>query len=76
MSDSRREFLKKSAAIAGGAVAVSAGLAVLMVEQHVHLALKYARRGYVLAGGRVRTRGTAAELRERWSEIESSYLGR
>ncbi|MEY9211748.1 ABC transporter ATP-binding protein [Thermobifida halotolerans] len=57
-------------------IAVSAGLAVLMVEQHVHLALKYAQRGYVLAGGRVRTHGTTEELRERWSEIESSYLGR
>ncbi|KUP97245.1 ABC transporter ATP-binding protein [Thermobifida cellulosilytica] len=57
-------------------IAVSAGLAVLMVEQHVHLALRYAQRGYVLAGGRVRTHGTAAELRERWPEIESSYLGR
>ena len=57
-------------------IAASAGLAVLMVEQHVHLALKYAQRGYVLAGGRVRTHGTAEELEGRWSEIESSYLGR
>ncbi|WP_405151083.1 ABC transporter ATP-binding protein [Sphaerisporangium sp. NBC_01403] len=57
-------------------IAVSKGLAVLMVEQHIHLALKYAQRGYVLSGGRIRTQGTAAELVERWSEIESSYLGR
>ncbi|GAA0997270.1 ABC transporter ATP-binding protein [Acrocarpospora macrocephala] len=57
-------------------IAASSGLAVLMVEQHVHLALKYAQRGYVLGGGRVRTEGTAGELAERWPEIESSYLGR
>ncbi|MGI5159180.1 ABC transporter ATP-binding protein [Microbispora sp. CA-102843] len=57
-------------------IAASSGLAVLMVEQHVHLALKYAQRGYVLAGGRVRTQGTAEELEERWPEIETSYLGR
>ncbi|MFD7407852.1 ABC transporter ATP-binding protein [Streptomyces sp. NPDC059866] len=57
-------------------IAVTDGLAVLMVEQHIHLALKYAQRGYVLSGGRVRTRGTAEELVDRWSEIEASYLGR
>ncbi|WP_326791656.1 ABC transporter ATP-binding protein [Streptomyces sp. NBC_00841] len=57
-------------------IAVSGGLGVLMVEQHVHLALKYAQRGYVLSGGRVRTQGSAEELVDRWSEIESSYLGR
>ncbi|MEV0181639.1 ABC transporter ATP-binding protein [Streptomyces sp. NPDC050625] len=57
-------------------IAVSGGLAVLMVEQHIHLALKYARRGYVLSGGRVRAQGTAPDLLARWSDIESSYLGR
>jgi branched-chain amino acid transport system ATP-binding protein len=57
-------------------IAVSGGLAVLMVEQHIHLALKYARRGYVLSGGRVRAEGTAPDLLARWSDIESSYLGR
>ncbi|MGW1089164.1 ABC transporter ATP-binding protein [Streptomyces sp. NPDC002596] len=57
-------------------IASGGGLGVLMVEQHVHLALKYAQRGYVLSGGRVRTQGSAQELEDRWSEIESSYLGR
>lgn len=57
-------------------IAASSGLAVLMVEQHVHLALKYAQHGYVLTGGRPRTSGTAAELEERRPEIEASYLGR
>ncbi|MGI5508479.1 hypothetical protein [Streptomyces sp. CA-106131] len=56
-------------------IAAERGLAVLLVEQHNQPALKYAQRGYVLAGGRVRTESTAAELLERWTEIEASYLG-
>jgi branched-chain amino acid transport system ATP-binding protein len=50
-------------------------LGVLLVEQHVHLALKWADRAYVLAGGRIRTSGTAEELNERWAEVQASYLG-
>jgi branched-chain amino acid transport system ATP-binding protein len=50
-------------------------LGVLLVEQHVHLALAWADRAYVLAGGRVRTSGTAEELKERWADVQASYLG-
>jgi branched-chain amino acid transport system ATP-binding protein len=50
-------------------------LGVLVVEQHVHLALRSVSRGYVLAGGRVTTEGSAADLERRWPEIEASYLG-
>ncbi|MEQ8719124.1 MAG: ABC transporter ATP-binding protein [Acidimicrobiales bacterium] len=47
---------------------------VLLVEQHVQQALKYADRAYILRQGRVVLEGTAIELRGRIKEIESSYL--
>jgi len=50
-------------------------IGVLLVEQHVHLALNWADRAYVLAGGRIRTSGTAEDLAERWAEVQESYLG-
>ena len=56
-------------------IAATQRIGVLLVEQHVHLALRFAQRGYVLAGGRVRTSGTAADLTSRWSEVRASYLG-
>ena len=48
---------------------------VLVVEQHVHVALKYVSRGYVMSGGRVTAEGSARELEARWEDIEASYLG-
>lgn len=55
--------------------AAEQGIGVLLVEQHVHLALNWADRAYVLAGGRIRTSGTAGELKERWADVQASYLG-
>jgi len=50
------------------------GLTVLLVEQNVRLAFALATRVYVLEHGRVRTEGTAEELRQQ-PEIERVYLG-
>jgi len=54
--------------------AASAGVGVILVEQHVHKALKIADRVYVMDRGRIAISGTAVELRARVDEIQSSYL--
>ena len=51
------------------------GSSVLFVEQHVALALEISDRAYVLAHGRIRIEGPAAELRERRELLAASYLG-
>ncbi|WP_121257415.1 ABC transporter ATP-binding protein [Nocardioides ferulae] len=50
------------------------GLAVLLVEQHVHLALEIADRVYLMRRGRIAYAGTAAELRANPSLIADLYL--
>jgi ABC-type branched-subunit amino acid transport system ATPase component len=54
--------------------AADAGVGVLLVEQHVTKVLDMADRVYVLRRGQVELSGTAADLRERLTDIESSYL--
>ncbi len=53
----------------------SSTLSDSLVEQHVHLAVNWAERAYVLAGGQIRPSGTADDLKERWADVQASYLG-
>jgi branched-chain amino acid transport system ATP-binding protein len=50
------------------------GVAVLLVEQNVHLAFTVADRAYVMETGRVRLQGSPAEL-SRDEAIVRTYLG-
>ena len=50
------------------------GLGVLLVEQHVHKALRIADRVLVMRRGSVQLEGTAADLRDRVDEIQHAYL--
>ncbi len=51
------------------------GTAVLVVEQHVAVALAVADRAYVMERGTVVLEGTSAELARRPGLLESTYLG-
>ena len=48
---------------------------VVLVEQHVHVALDVADRAMIIVHGEVTTQGTAAEVRADALAIEAAYLG-
>ena len=50
------------------------GTTILLVEQNTRLALKYAKRAYVLRTGEIAMHGDAKELAEN-EEIKAAYLG-
>ncbi|HEY9313765.1 ABC transporter ATP-binding protein [Williamsia sp.] len=56
-------------------IAESTGATVILVEQHVRLALEVADQAIVMVHGEVTLRGSAAELRLAPERLETAYLG-
>jgi branched-chain amino acid transport system ATP-binding protein len=55
--------------------AEESGCGVVLVEQHIELALTIADRGYVLSHGEIALQGEAGELRANHELLISSYFG-
>ena len=55
--------------------AAATGAGVLIVEQHVHMALAVSDRAAVMSRGVITVQGDSRELEERSDILESSYLG-
>lgn len=56
-------------------IADNLGVGILLVEQHVHMALSVADRALVLVHGRVALEGTATELEAQADLVRANYLG-
>ncbi len=56
-------------------VADESGAGVLVVEQHIHMALSISDRAYIMSHGEVAHEGPAHELAQRSELFEASYLG-
>ena len=54
--------------------AAAQGVGVLLIEQFVHVALGLAQNAYVLEGGRIVYKGTAADLKANPDKLHSAYL--
>jgi branched-chain amino acid transport system ATP-binding protein len=57
-------------------IADSTGIGVLLVEQHVHLALEVADSAVVMVHGETVASGAAADVARRADDLVASYLGR
>jgi branched-chain amino acid transport system ATP-binding protein len=58
-----------------GALAKSANLSILLVEQNTRAALSVARRGYVMANGRIVYNGSANDLSDA-AALRDAFMGR
>ena len=56
-------------------IAATTGAGVLLVEQHVHMALEVADRAYVMNRGQLAMQGSAAELKQNKELLLASYMG-